>query len=481
MNFKGLKKLAAVLGGAVLIGFAPMTRADITDDYVRAQMQAQHIPGLAIAVMRDGRIVKSRGYGYANLELKVPVTADSVFEMCSVTKQFTASGILLLARDGKLGLDDLICRYIEDAPDTWKNVTIRRLLTMTSGIKDYINDPLTPGAKSLAETHDYPRGDTTADQIIDSVESVPLNFTPGEKFAYSNTGYIILARIITKVSGEPWDQFLTERIFKPLGMTQTQLDAESPIISNRVSRYDKMGGTVPPHWRNSQYNNPTFYAQGGGGILSSVNDMAKWDAALRDGQILTPQMITLMRTPQTLNDGSNSLYGFGWDLHPFLGHERMWHNGGADGRSSNFSCFDEGKLSVVVVANTPANLDDIANDVAAFYEPKLGHPSLLLQAEAGSANQGKPVSVKVALKNWGAPTPASVVQFDVRDTPYGRKDLTYRQYSAPLIFPASQTKTVSFTWTPSTAGEFRVYIGVFSKDFAHMYAWKNQAIAIHVR
>lgn len=480
MNLMSLKKLAVVFGSAVLIGFASKTRADITDDYIRAQMQAQHIPGLAIAVTRDGRIIKSNGYGCANLELKVPVTADSVFEMCSVTKQFTAAGILLLAGDGKLGLDDPISRYIDNAPAAWKYITIRHLLTMTSGIKDYINDPLKPGGKSLDETRDFPRGDTTADQIIESVKSAPLNFAPGEKFSYSNTGYIILARIITKLTSEQWDQFLGQRIFQPLGMTQTQLDAEGPLITNRVSRYDKVGGPMQPKWCNSQYNNPTFYAQGGGGILSSVNDMAKWDAALRHDQILTQQMIALMRTPQTLNDGSKSLYGFGWDLHPFLGHERMWHNGGADGRSSNFSCFDEGKLSVVVVANTTANLDDIANDVAAFYEPKLGHPSFLLQAEAGSASQGKPVSIRVTAKNWGAPTPASVIRLDIRPAPYGRKDLTDRQYSAPLIFPTGKTKTASFTWTPSTAGEFRVYLGIYSKDSATMYAWKNQATSIEV-
>jgi hypothetical protein len=263
-------------------------------------------------------------------------------------------------------------------------------------------------------------------------------------------------------------------------MTQTQLDAEGPLITNRVSRYDKMHGPAQPQWRNSQYNNPTFYAQGGGGILSTVNDMAKWDAALRHGQILTPQMLALMRMPQTLNDGRKSPYGFAWELNPFRGHERMWHNGGGDGRSSNFSRFDDGKLSVVVVANTTANLDDIANDIAGFYEPKLAHPSFLIQAEAGSASEGKPVTVNVTAKNWGAPTPASTIRLDIRPAPYGQKDLTNRQSSAPLIFATGETKTASFTWTPSAAGEFRVYIGIFSKESDQMYAWKNQATAIKV-
>jgi CubicO group peptidase (beta-lactamase class C family) len=480
----------AVLAAGLCFLAAGAARADRTDDYIAAQMQAQHIPGLAIAIIRDGRVVKLKGYGYANLEQNSPATADTVFETCSVTKQFTAAGILLLVKDGKLRLDDPISRYIDHTPASWSGVTIRQALTMTSGIPDYINDPLAPGAPSLDQTRAFPRTDTTADQIIQSVEGAPLKFTPGDQFSYSNTNYIILARIIEKVSGRSWDTYLTERIFKPLHMDRTQIDGDSKIIPGRAARYD-ITSTAPSQWRNSQYNNPSFFFQGGGGILSTAADMAKWDAALRRGDLLSSGLIALMRTPQPLKDGSKSLYGFGWNLDAYQGHSRMWHNGGGDGRSANFSRFDDGKLSVVVLANTEPRMDAIAdnvfgpdliaNDLAGFYEPALAHPSIMLSARPIAAMAGQPVTITVTAENWSSVAPEGELTLDVRVAPFDGKAVINHQASPPLVFRTGKTRSVDFIWTPPTSGEYRLYLGAFDKGWTRLYAWKNAAATIDVR
>lgn len=484
-------KHMVLLALAVALGPAPAVQADTVDDYIRAQATAQHLPGVAFAVMRDGKVIKSGGYGYASLELKAPVNTHSVFETCSVTKQFVAAGIMLLARAGRLKLDDPIGKYIDDAPPTWNDVTIRHLLTMTSGIKDYVNDALTPGGKSLDETRDFPRGDTTADQIIDSVKPLPLNFAPGEKFSYSNTGYIILVRIIAKASGKSWDRYLSERIFTPLGMADTGLDAEGPLIPGRVARYDIGNAVQNPGWSNSPYTNATFYAQGGAGIMSSAADMAKWDDALRHNTILTAQELAQMRAPYRLKGGSLSTYGFGWELDAYQGHTRMWHNGSITGGSSHFARFDDGRLTVVVLANTKARMDAIAdgafgpdiiaNDLAGFFEPELAHPSFILDAQMAAAIPGKPVTVTVTATAWGKVAPDAELTIDIRRAPFGGGDVVNHQDSGTLHFAPGKTRAASFSWTPQEPGEYRVYVGAFSKDYKQLYMWKNAATSVTVR
>src|SRR5688572_13151975 len=286
--------LWAAIGAAVVCS----ARADVVDDYVAAQMDAQRIPGLSLAVTRDGAVIKTRGYGFANLETQSRASANTVYPLCSVTKQFVAAGILLLEREGKLILDDPIGKHLDLGAENWRGVTLRHLLTMTSGIKDYINDPLTSGAASLDESRAFPKTDTSADEILRRIASLPPNFPPGERFAYSNTNYIALAQVITRVSGKPWHVFLRERIFQPLGMTHTGYDDPQAIVRNRSARYDIVGDVRSRQWRNSDWVNPTFWWQGGAGIVSSVSDMAKWDAALRRGRLLTESDIRKIRAPQ---------------------------------------------------------------------------------------------------------------------------------------------------------------------------------------
>jgi CubicO group peptidase (beta-lactamase class C family) len=201
----------------LLVSFS--TRADKVDDFVKAEMQRQHVPGVSIAVIQDRKIVKSVGYGQANVELNVPATAETVYKIGSVSKQFIASGIMLLVKEGKIGLDDNVSKYLEGTPDSWKPITIRHLLTHTSGI---VREA--PGFDPFKVQNDV--------DVIKTAFALPLRFSPGEKWEYCNVGYFTLAEIIHKVTGQPWGDFLRDRLFAPLDMKATRTTTITDLVAN---------------------------------------------------------------------------------------------------------------------------------------------------------------------------------------------------------------------------------------------------------
>lgn len=474
---KGL--IAAVF--AILLS-AQNAHADTTDDYVAAQMRDQAIPGLSLAVLRDGRVVKTAGYGFANVELRAPASSATVYELCSITKQFVAVAILLLVEDGKLRLDDPISQYFSNAPESWRGITVRHLLSHTSGIRDLINDPLTPGARPLDQTRAFPREDTTATDVIRQMMTAELNFAPGSRWSYSNTGYIVLAELVSRVSGTPWHQFLADRVFRPLGMNDTRFHDESGIIPDRAARYDRVGTPGPPQLRNSPYLNPTYWWLGGAGIMSSARDMAKWDLALSRGAILTPASLELLRRPGILTDGSRTGYGFGWNLDQYQSQSRMWHNGSISGGSSHYSRFLDSRTSVIVLANTNANLDVIALAVAGFYDTKLAHSSPILSVAAPArAEAGKPLEITVSAQNWGVAIPKGQLNLEIRAAPFGPDNHVNQQSSAVANWLSGRTLSRAFSWTPPAPGEYRLYIGAFNKDWSVMHAWKNGVATIDIR
>lgn len=335
--------------------------ADKVDDDIKRQMQLRHTPGLSLAVIQDGKLVKAKGYGFANLELDVPATPQTVYQLASLTKQFTATAIMLLVQDNKLGLDDRISRYLDGTPDTWKDITLRHLLTHTSGIPDYLTD------EAVRSVHD-----TTPEKIMQSVTGRPLDFVPGAKHDYSNINYVLLASIVQKVSGKTYDAFLTERVFRPLGMTSTRRANPSDLIPNRAAGYSWRDARL----QNSDYLDPTLWDNGDGGILTTLLDMAKWDAALNGDMILTAASKWQMWTPVRLNDGKTHPYGFGWAVDEFQGHRRISHNGGRPGASTNISRYVDDRLTIIVLANEDNNgsAPEIAERVAGLYVPALGPP-----------------------------------------------------------------------------------------------------------
>ena len=336
----------------LLLALAAGVQADKVDDYVRAQMERQHIPGLSLVVIKDQKIIKSEGYGLANVELNVPAKPDTVYKIGSVSKQFIAAGIMLLVQDGKVSLDDNISKFLEGAPDTWAPITVRHLLTHTSGL---VREA--PGFDPLKIQNDA--------DVIKTAYSLPLRFTPGQKYEYCNVGYFTLAEIISKVSGKHWGDFLNERLFAPLQMNATRTTNMIELVQNRANGYV---------WRNGKLQNANIYfaLRPSGAFLSTVLDLAKWDAALESGKILKQSTLEQMWTPVKLNDGKTHPYGFGWELEPIAGHKQVNHGGSLPGFRAQLARLVDDKLTVAVLTNGDnANAAAIASGVANFYIPGL--------------------------------------------------------------------------------------------------------------
>jgi CubicO group peptidase (beta-lactamase class C family) len=293
-----------------LLFAASVALADRTDDFIRAEMKRQNIPGLSIAVVKDGNVIKAEGYGLANIKRKIPATRETVFKIASVSKQFIATGIMLLVQEGKLGLEDPVSKYLEGTPATWKDITIRHLLTHTSGL--------------VREAPGYVWGKVQSDvDVIKSAYSAQLRFAPGQKWEYCNVGYFALAEIIRKVSGKPWTEFLQEKVFRPSGMSATYPTDTKVDLPNRAQGYvdnDKL--LQAPEW---------LALRPSGAFLSTVLDMAKWDAMLYTDKILTASSRQQMWTPVKLNDGTTYAYGFGWQLGSFRGRKLVHHGRGGPG------------------------------------------------------------------------------------------------------------------------------------------------------
>jgi CubicO group peptidase (beta-lactamase class C family) len=310
----------------------PRSVDDLVDDYIKVQMERRHIPGVSLAVVKEGKILKAKGYGLANVETATPATAETVYKIASISKQFLAAGIVLLAQEGKLALDDKISKFLEGTPATWKDITIRHLLTHTSGL---VEDP--PGFEPFKARPDV--------DVIRLAYSTKLLFRPGEKFNYSNLGYFALGEIIHKVSGKPWSAFITERVFAPAKMAATRTTTTTDIVPHRASGYV---------WNKNKLENAENWVavRPSGAFLTTVLDMAKWDEALCSGAILSPSMREQMWTPVKLNNGTTVPYGFGWGLGPWQGHKRVHHDGGLPGFGASFVRFVEDKLTVIVMTNT---------------------------------------------------------------------------------------------------------------------------------
>ena len=345
-------KRTAFFSFVLLLTATVVARADKVDDYVKAEMQRQQIPGASIAVIKDGKVIKAEGYGLANVELNVPARPETVYKIGSVSKQLIATGIMLLIQEGKINLDDRISKFLEGTPDTWKEITVRHLLTHTSGI---VREA--PGFDPLKIQNDA--------DVIKTAYPLPLRFAPGEKWEYCNVGYFSLAEIIRKVSGKPWGDYLTERLFMPLEMNATRTTTMTAIVQNRANGYV---------WRDGKLDNAGIYftLRPSGAFLSTVLDLAKWDAALYTDKILKQSTLSQLWMPVKLNSGATHPYGFGWELSSVGGHKLVHHGGSLPGFRSQFSRFADDKLSVVVLTNgdnADANL--VSLGIAALYIPGL--------------------------------------------------------------------------------------------------------------
>jgi len=307
-------------------------------DAVMAEIYKPGEPGAAIIVRKDGKTIFRKGYGIADMELGVPVEPDMIFRLGSITKQFTAVSILMLAEQGKLSLQDEITKFLPGLPTQGRTITIEHLLTHTSGLKSYTN---------LSEWLPLWRKDMTVREIIDLTKDKPMEFAPGERWNYNNTGYVLLGAVIEKVSGLTYEDYVNKNIFGPLGMKHSYYGNSERIIPRRIPGYQmgKAGFINAPYLSMTQP-----YAAGS--LLSSVDDLAVWNDAIFSGQLVKKEWLDKAFTPYPLKNGESTGYGYGWFIANYQGHRLIEHGGGINGFSTYEMTLPEDHIFLAILTNS---------------------------------------------------------------------------------------------------------------------------------
>lgn len=316
------------------------------EQIVQSYVTAHEFMG-TVLIAKGDRVLFDKAYGYANLEWQIPNTPDTKFRLGSVTKQFTAASILLLEERGKLKTDDLVKKYMPDAPAAWDKITIFHLLTHTSGI---------PSFTGFKEYPDFEKQPATPEEIVKRFKDKPLEFEPGSKFNYSNSGYFLLGYLIDKISGEKYPQFLKENIFTPLDMQDSGYDLNATVIAHRAAGYSP----TPPNReiQNTGYIDMTI-PYSAGALYSTTHDLLKWERALYGGKVLHAESLKKMTTPFKDN------YGFGLFISSAEGHKKIDHGGGIEGFNTEVAYYPDDQLAIIVLANLNGGAPgDIANKAA---------------------------------------------------------------------------------------------------------------------
>lgn len=349
--------LLALLTGC--IGASQASAApDALDRYVAMEMNKRQIPGLSIAILRNGRPIKLKGYGLANVELGAPANENTLYQSASLGKPITATAILMLVNDGKLSLDDSITRHIPNLPQSWEAITVRHLLTHTSGLSGYPED------------FDF-RRDWAEQDLVAFIAKQSLAFRPGEEWRYSNLGYVLLGAIIRAKTGNFYGDVLTKRIFQPAGMATARVISEADIIPNRAAGYRLDDGSL----KNQRWVAPSLNTTADGALYLSIRDLARWDAALSRGDFISARLWDQAWTPVRLSSDDTRPYGFGWTLATERGQRIVEHSGRWQGFSSHLARFRDKKLTVILLANL-ADLPtaQIVREIAGLVDPDLAVP-----------------------------------------------------------------------------------------------------------
>lgn len=300
----------------------------------------------SVLIARGNQVIFSKGYGFANLEWEVPNSAVTKFRLGSITKQFTAASMLLLEERGKLDLNDPVKKYMPDAPAAWDKITIFNLLTHTSGIPNFTGFP------DYRKLEPFP---ATAEELVARFRDKPLDFEPGTKWSYSNSGYVLLTYLLEKITGASYEKFVRENIFAPLGMKDSGYDSNSAVIPHRASGYSPGKNGL----ENAGFIHMSI-PQGAGALYSTTGDLWKWEQGLFGGKLLQPASLAKMTTPFK-ND-----YAFGLGVRTVNGRKVIDHGGGIEGFNTMLAYYPEDKLTVVVLANVNGNTpNQIATQLAA--------------------------------------------------------------------------------------------------------------------
>ncbi|HVF29774.1 MAG TPA: serine hydrolase domain-containing protein [Pyrinomonadaceae bacterium] len=369
-----MPKLLPILVPLLLLGVIAIAAQDLPQganelersagELLQKEMKERFISGASVAVSRRGRVVFTKGFGWANIESSIAAGVDTRYQIGSTTKPFTAVAILMLVEDRRVGLDDPVSKYLPNLPTVYGGITIRQLLTHTSGI----NRDLRTG-----NTDDF-----TIDDFWKRLATAPVSFEPGKRWEYSNTGYIVLGLVIEAVTKRSFGDFVTDRIFRPLRMKDTSYLEPFSKGRNRAVGYD---------WIENSFR-PSPYFSGGyaaGGLVSTVADLAKWDAALNTEKLLKRGSLQQMWKPAKLADGKQvsfdfrgrpTSYGLGWFLTERGGRPVAFHGGTVSGFSSQITRFSDSQLTVIAITNTKSGPD------------RFGHAEILVERLGGIYSPG---------------------------------------------------------------------------------------------
>jgi CubicO group peptidase (beta-lactamase class C family) len=408
-----------LIAGLALL--SKLAGADAVDDFVNAHRERHRIPGISIALVRDGQLVKAAGYGLANVELDAPARPETVYQSGSLGKQFTAMAVMLLVEEGKIRLDDPLTKYFPEAPGRWKKISVRHLLTHTSGIKDF----------DYGKQPDL-RRDYSEDQLARIAMKLPPDFPPGTQWSYSNTGYVLLGIIVSKTSGKFYGDFLKQRVFSPLGMDATRIITEKDIVKNRAAGYVLEKDQLT----NQGWVSPSLNTTADGSLYFSVLDLARWDAALRAGKLLKPESYAAMWSPVHLADGTSYPYGFGWGFDEQRGEKVIEHGGSWQGFRTAIARYVDTKLTVIVLANlAQAEPERLAADIAGIVEPSLALPEL--RKGAADPDPATTAAMRGVLEAWGNGSVSPRMAKGLRGTHAGTaREKRQRERTAKLLAKA---------------------------------------------
>ena len=393
------------------------------DAFVRTELGRQKVPGIALAVVKGGQVLKLSGYGEANVEHHVPVTPETIFQSGSLGKQFTSTLVMLLVEDGKLELDRSITTYLPNTPEAFKAITVRHLLTHTSGIPDYTEELL-----------DY-RRDYTEDELAAAASKLTLEFPPGSRWNYSNTGYVLLGVIASKVGGKFYGDQLRERVFAPAGMTTARIITEEDIVPNRAAGYHIVRGEL----KNQSWVAPKLNTTADGSLYFSVRDLVAWERVVRTRAVMKPESWKQVVGPVRLTSGRPYPYGMGWSLDTVGGQAVEGHGGAWQGFKTQLTRYLGDDMTIIVLANaSQASPGLFVDSIAPIYNPMLVRPkpapiadrdpasaerlkALLASAAAGTLDPAQFAYVRAgffpnaarayatALRDLGAPTKVTLM------------------------------------------------------------------------
>ena len=358
------------------------------DRYLQDEMRRQHIPGISLAVVKDGKPLYIKSYGVATLEHDVRAKPQTVYQIGSIGKQFTAVAVMLLANEHKLDLDDPLQKYLPEVPQSWGKVTLRTMLNHQSGIPQFT----TPERQLLDLVHDY-----TDLELIQLASTQPLDFEPGTDVSYSDTGYVLLGFVVNRVAGMFYGDFLKQRVFTPLGMSQTRVISDTDIVPNRASGYEM---TENGRLRNQTYVSPALNRTADGSLYSTVLDLVKWDRALYGDAVLPHAQLERMWRVDAHHNGQRPLYhyGYGWENNRLRDQRLVEYDGNWQGFQAVMSRYVDKRLTIILLTNLSlCRTERLGHTVAGLIDPDLkAYPESVPDSDPGKTAEFRAFLANVA-------------------------------------------------------------------------------------